>query len=146
MTLLIIYMTVAIGVSFMCSIMEAVLLSVSPGHLVAMERENHPVAPTLRKFKDNIEDPLAESLLSGDFGAGQKILVTRKDEAENLFFTSEALPKDEDGTWQWPFAPERLDLDGPISAALLREIASLEQEMAAMTTERPRLQEEEEES
>lgn len=51
------------------------------------------------------------------------------------------LPKDEDGTWQWPFAPESLDMDGPISAALLGEIASLEQEMAAMATERPRLQE-----
>ncbi|NNF41539.1 MAG: ATP-dependent Clp protease ATP-binding subunit, partial [Phycisphaerales bacterium] len=53
--------------------------------------------PLRRAISTHIEDQLAESLLSGDFKSGQKILVTRKDEAENLFFTSIELPKDEEG-------------------------------------------------
>ena len=51
------------------------------------------------------------------------------------------LPTNDEDTWQWPFAPQNLDMDGPIAASLLREITSLEQEMAAMTTERPKLNE-----
>ncbi|NNM25640.1 MAG: AAA domain-containing protein, partial [Phycisphaerales bacterium] len=53
--------------------------------------------PLRRAISSHIEDQLAESLLSGDFKSGQKIMVTRKDEAENLFFTSIELPKDEEG-------------------------------------------------
>lgn len=49
--------------------------------------------PLRRAIGTFIEDPLAEALLSGEYHAGQRILVTRKEEAENLFFTSEALPE-----------------------------------------------------
>jgi ATP-dependent Clp protease ATP-binding subunit ClpC len=52
--------------------------------------------PLRRAISTYIEDPLAESLLSGEFKGGQMINVTRKEEAENLFFTSEPMPKDED--------------------------------------------------
>ena len=52
--------------------------------------------PLRRAISTHIEDPLAELLLSGEFKPHEKILVTRKDEAENLYFTSEPLPKDED--------------------------------------------------
>jgi ATP-dependent Clp protease ATP-binding subunit ClpC len=45
--------------------------------------------PLRRAIGSFIEDPLAESLLSGEYKAGQKISVTRKEGAENLFFTSE---------------------------------------------------------
>jgi len=48
--------------------------------------------PLRRAISSYIEDPLAESLLGGEFGPGMKILVTRKDDAENLYFTSEAMP------------------------------------------------------
>ena len=41
MTLLIVYLVIAIGVSFLCSVLEAVLLSVTPGY-VAAEAEHHP--------------------------------------------------------------------------------------------------------
>ncbi|MEE8156375.1 MAG: hypothetical protein V3T53_15580, partial [Phycisphaerales bacterium] len=40
-------------------------------------------------------DPLAESLLSRDFQSGEKITVTRKDDADNLYFESQPIPKDE---------------------------------------------------
>jgi ATP-dependent Clp protease ATP-binding subunit ClpC len=52
--------------------------------------------PLRRAIGNQIEDPLAEALLGGDFKSGEKILVTHKEGADNLFFTSEPLPKDED--------------------------------------------------
>ena len=39
LTLLVVYVTIAIGVSFLCSIMEAVLLSVSPAYIGALEAD-----------------------------------------------------------------------------------------------------------
>lgn len=62
MGLLVFYIMLAIAVSFMCSIMEAVLLSVTPGHLGAMEQAGHKRAPRLRKYKDDIDRPLAAIL------------------------------------------------------------------------------------
>jgi ATP-dependent Clp protease ATP-binding subunit ClpC len=52
--------------------------------------------PLRRAISTYIEDPLAEALLAGDYKAGEKLLVTRKDEAENLFFTSEPIPRNDD--------------------------------------------------
>jgi ATP-dependent Clp protease ATP-binding subunit ClpC len=51
--------------------------------------------PLRRAIGSFIEDPLAEALLAGEFKAGLKITVTRKDDADNLFFASEPLPRDE---------------------------------------------------
>ena len=48
--------------------------------------------PLRRAIGQFIEDPLAESLLSGDFKSGQRISVTRKEEAPNLYFNTEDLP------------------------------------------------------
>ncbi|MFO0874451.1 MAG: ATP-dependent Clp protease ATP-binding subunit [Phycisphaerales bacterium] len=42
--------------------------------------------PLRRAIGQFIEDPLAESLLSGEFTSGDLIVVVRKPEAENLFF------------------------------------------------------------
>ena len=62
MTLLLVYMALALGISFLCSIMEAVLLSVSPSFVARMEQEGHPVGARLRRFKDNVDKPLAAIL------------------------------------------------------------------------------------
>ena len=51
--------------------------------------------PLRRALSNHIEDQLAESLLSGEFDSGQKILVTHKEGADNLFFKSEPIPEDE---------------------------------------------------
>ena len=40
---------------------------------------------------------LAEALLGGEYNAGDQINVTHKEDAENLYFKSEPLPKDEQG-------------------------------------------------
>lgn len=62
MTLLLIYMALALGVSFLCSIMEAVLLSVSPSFVARQEQEGNRLGERLRKFKDNVDQPLAAIL------------------------------------------------------------------------------------
>lgn len=62
MTLLLIYMALALGVSFLCSIMEAVLLSVSPSFVARQEQEGKRLGKRLQKFKDNIDQPLAAIL------------------------------------------------------------------------------------
>lgn len=62
MTLLLIYMALALSVSFLCSIMEAVLLSISPSFVARQEQEGLWLGPKLKKLKDNVDKPLAAIL------------------------------------------------------------------------------------
>ena len=62
MTLLIIYLLLALGFSFLCSIMEAVLLSTPMPFIKAKEQEGHKRAATLEKYKKDIDKPLAAIL------------------------------------------------------------------------------------
>lgn len=62
LTLLTVYIVLAIGVSFLCSIMEAVLLSVTPAYVGAMEATKPGIAARLKRLKDDIDRPLAAIL------------------------------------------------------------------------------------
>ena len=62
MTLLLLYIALALGVSFLCSLMEAALLSVTPTYVKALEQKGSGVAGRLRQMKDNIDRPLAAIL------------------------------------------------------------------------------------
>lgn len=62
MFLLTIYITIAIGVSFVCSVLEAILLSITPSYLAQLRQKKHPSAPKLSQLKDNIDRPLASIL------------------------------------------------------------------------------------
>ena len=62
MFLLIVFFCVSIIFSFLCSIWEAVLLSITPSYTQVMITENHPVAPKLKEFKDEIDRPLSAIL------------------------------------------------------------------------------------
>ena len=62
LTLLIIYVTLAIGVSFLCSVMEAVLLSVTPAYVGALQTEKPDLAERLRELKSDVDRPLAAIL------------------------------------------------------------------------------------
>lgn len=62
MILLIIYVTVAIGVSFVCSVLEAILLSITPSYLAQLRQNGHPAAMRLTELKDDIDRPLASIL------------------------------------------------------------------------------------
>lgn len=59
MTLLLIYILIAVVFSFLCSVAEAVLLSVDTPYLAGLEQEGKSSAPVLRKLKENINSPLA---------------------------------------------------------------------------------------
>ncbi|NLS13970.1 HlyC/CorC family transporter [Vibrio sp. SM6] len=62
MLLLAIYITIAIGVSFICSVLEAVLLSISPAYIAQLKQQGHPAAEALGKLKADIDRPLASIL------------------------------------------------------------------------------------
>lgn len=62
MGLLVFYLLLALGVSFLCSILEAVLLSVTPSYVAALEQEGSVIGQRLRELKDDIDRPLAAIL------------------------------------------------------------------------------------
>jgi CBS domain containing-hemolysin-like protein len=62
MFLLILYIFVALGFSFLCSIAEAVLLSVTTPYIALLESQNKPSATELRRLKHDINKPLAAIL------------------------------------------------------------------------------------
>ena len=62
MILLISYVVVALGFSFLCSIAEAVLLSITSAHIALLENEKKPSGLLLRALKDDINKPLAAIL------------------------------------------------------------------------------------
>jgi CBS domain containing-hemolysin-like protein len=62
MLLLTFYISIAIGVSFICSVLEAVLLSISPSYIAQLRQQQHPAADKLSKLKTDIDRPLASIL------------------------------------------------------------------------------------
>ncbi|WP_137170527.1 CNNM domain-containing protein [Marinomonas sp. FW-1] len=78
--LLIIYVLTAIGFSFLCSVAEAVLLSITPSYVEGMKEKQPKFALRLKRLKqDNIDQSLAAILTlntiahtAGAIGAGAK--------------------------------------------------------------------------
>ncbi len=62
MLLLIIYILIALGFSFLCSIAEAVLLSVSSAHVALLVKQGKKSGKLLRTLKADINQPLAAIL------------------------------------------------------------------------------------
>lgn len=62
MNLLIFYLFLALGVSFLCSILEAVLLSVTHSYIAIMERKGTVSGKLLRRYKEDIDRPLSSIL------------------------------------------------------------------------------------
>lgn len=62
MTLLFVYVGVALVVSFLCSILEAALLSITPLHLAKLEQDRPKVGARLRGLKAHVDRPLAAIL------------------------------------------------------------------------------------
>ena len=82
MALLIAFVILALGVSFFCSIAEAVLLSVRPSYVAALERKGKPGGKTLAKLRKNLDRPLAAILTAntiahtvGATGVGAQVAV-----------------------------------------------------------------------
>lgn len=62
MALLVTFFLLAILFSFLCSILEAVLLSVTPYYVSIQEQDQTAIAPDLSRFKADIDRPLAAIL------------------------------------------------------------------------------------
>lgn len=62
MTLLIFYLLLALVVSFLCSILEASLLSFTPSYIESLSEEKPQLSAQLRKLKDKVDQPLAAIL------------------------------------------------------------------------------------
>lgn len=82
MGLLVFYLCLALGVSFLCSILEAVILSVTPSYIEALNQRTPRAGKRLHILKENIDRPLA-AILSlntiahtvGAVGVGAQALV-----------------------------------------------------------------------
>lgn len=82
MTLLFAYVTIALVFSFLCSISEAVLLSVTTAHISVLEQEEKKSGVLWRELKSDINKPLAAILTLntvahtvGAVGAGAQAVV-----------------------------------------------------------------------
>ncbi len=67
MTLLIIYLVIAIGISFLCSILESVLLSVTPGFVEQTKSERPIVGARLVNVKERLDESLSSILILNTF-------------------------------------------------------------------------------
>ena len=67
MTLLLIYLAIAIGVSFLCSILEAVLLSISPSYVERVNSEKPKRASKLLEVRENLDESLSSILILNTF-------------------------------------------------------------------------------
>jgi CBS domain containing-hemolysin-like protein len=67
MTLLITYLLIAIGVSFLCSILEAVLLSVTPGFVESQLEPNPRRGRVLKDVKDDLDKSISSILILNTF-------------------------------------------------------------------------------
>ena len=62
MGVLAIYVGLALGVSFLCSLLEATLLSLTPTHLASLESKRPKLGSLWRSYKADIDKPLAAIL------------------------------------------------------------------------------------
>jgi len=62
MLLLSLFLLLALGVSFVCSLLEAMILSVSRAYIALLISEGHKSGQLLNKLKQNIDHPLAAIL------------------------------------------------------------------------------------
>lgn len=92
MILLLFFVSLAIGVSFLCSILEAVLLSVTPSYLAALENDRPALAARVARLKEDIDRPLAAILTLntiahtvGAAGAGAQAAVVFGDASLGVF-------------------------------------------------------------
>ncbi|MEX2582360.1 MAG: hemolysin family protein [Gemmatimonadota bacterium] len=128
MATLLLVVGISLGVSFLCSILEAVLLSISHSYVAVLQEREHPAGNLLARMRADIEEPIAAILtlntIAHTVGAamgGAIALEVFGDRWIALFSAvltllilifSEIVPKTIGATW-W----ERL---APITARVLR--------------------------
>ncbi len=109
MTLLLFYLVIAIGVSFLCSILEAVLLSITPSYLEKLTNERPRSGRIIARVKERLDESLSSILILNTFahtmgaaGVGSQALQVFGAEWETLIavlltlailYFSEIIPK-----------------------------------------------------
>ena len=63
MSYLILFFLLSVGISFLCSILESVLLSVQMSYVSVLEKESPSVGKLLRSHKENINESIASILI-----------------------------------------------------------------------------------
>ena len=58
------YLLLALGISFLCSLLEAVILSLSRGHIESLITQKHPYGHLLKELKTNIENAVDRNVLN----------------------------------------------------------------------------------
>ena len=121
MTTLFLVITISLGISFLCSILEAVLLSISHSYVAVLQERGHPTGALLARLRENIDEPIAAILtlntIAHTVGAamgGALALEAFGDRWIALFSAaltlailviSEILPKTIGATWWQSLAP-----------------------------------------
>lgn len=62
MTTLLLVISLSLGISFICSVLEAVLLSVSHAYVALLEDRGDPAGPLLARLRQSIDEPIAAIL------------------------------------------------------------------------------------
>ena len=109
MTLLFLYLAIAIGVSFLCSVLEAVLLSITPSYVEQVSSTSPRSGQLLTKVKNKLDESLSSILILNTFahtmgaaGVGSQALQVFGPEWETLIailltlailYFSEIIPK-----------------------------------------------------
>jgi CBS domain containing-hemolysin-like protein len=110
MTLLFTYLLIALSISFICSILEAVLLTSTNSYIETLSKETHGNAvDILKKLKSNIEKPISSILILNTFahtmgaaGVGAQAQLLFGDEWQTaiafgltllILYASEIIPK-----------------------------------------------------
>jgi CBS domain containing-hemolysin-like protein len=96
MTLLFVYLALAVGVSFLCSILESVLLSLSMSNISVIKKEKEEVGVLLEKLKKDIDTSIASILILNTIAntlgaAGVGAEATRIFGSEYMFYISAGL-------------------------------------------------------
>tara|TARA_R110002167_G_scaffold6277_1_gene28817 strand:- start:197089 stop:198102 length:1014 start_codon:yes stop_codon:yes gene_type:complete len=86
MSLLIAFVLISVSISFLCSLLEAALLSITPSFIAHLKEEGSPRYESLRQLKDRIDQPLAAILTlntiahtGGAAGVGAQVTVLMGD-------------------------------------------------------------------
>lgn len=109
MTLLFFYLFIAIGISFLCSILEAVLLSLTPSYVEQMQKARPKLGKKLAEVRNRLDESLSSILILNTFahtmgasGVGSQALQVFGPEWETLtavlltltiLYLSEIIPK-----------------------------------------------------
>ena len=121
MTTLLLVIGVALSISFLCSILEAVLLSISHSYVAILEERGNPAGPLLSAMRRDIDEPIAAILtlntISHTVGAAMAGAIALEVFGDRwiavfsavltllILIFSEIIPKTLGATWWQELAP-----------------------------------------